>query len=199
MLIKLSEAKKVLELGVCVCVCVCVDSQSPRVDYAHFFPSPGTFTGYSALTFAEALPSDGQVYTVDNNVQSLSIATKFFSMHPDGKKIKVLNTTAENALKDQIEREKGGDGFDFVFVDADKKNYAMYYDLIMGSGILNRSNKKAMVAFDNTLWKGKIRSEDLKDKHAAAIQLFNEKIAKDTTIEQVILPVRDGITLITRR
>ena len=149
----------------------------------------GTFTGYSALCLAKGLTEKGKLITIDINPETAILAKNFFDKSIYKSKI---DFRIDNAAKLIPELPNG---IDLVFIDADKSNYALYYDLVF-----DKLNKGSVIMADNVLWSGKIL--DLaanKDKDTLALQAFNEKIAKDNRVEKIMLPLRDGITLIRKK
>lgn len=146
----------------------------------------GTFTGYSALTMAEALPEDGELFTCEYNERYEDIARSFFNKSEHGSKISLLMGKALETIP-TIEGT-----FDFVFLDADKINYPAYYEII-----LPRLEKGGIVVIDNVLWGGEVLSPE-SDK-GEAIKQLNNKITADKKVEQVMLTVRDGITLVRKK
>jgi caffeoyl-CoA O-methyltransferase len=149
----------------------------------------GTFTGYSALCLAKGLQQNGKLITLDNNPETSVMAKDFFN---------------RSAYKDQIEFILGKAAeviptlpytFDLIFIDADKKNYAIYYDLVF-----DKLNAGGLIMADNVLWSGKILDlQKNKDEDTLAIDAFNKKIAADTRVEKMMLPLRDGVTLIRKK
>lgn len=160
MLVKISGARRVLEVG--------------------------TFTGYSALTMAEALPEKGELFTCEYNKRYESLARHFFEKSEHSSKI---NLVMGKALE-TIPTISGS--FDFIFLDADKINYPEYYKLL-----LPRLNKGGIMGIDNVLWGGEA-VEPQSDK-AKAIDKLNQQIANDSSVEQVMLPVRDGLTIVRKK
>lgn len=149
----------------------------------------GTFTGYSALCLAKGLSENGKLITLDNNSQTSLIAKDFFSKSLYKNKIEFILGDAPQVIPTLPQT------FDLVFIDADKKNYALYYDLVF-----DKLNSGGLILADNVLWSGKV--VDLttnKDKGTLNMHAFNEKVAKDTRVEKVMLPLRDGITLIRKK
>jgi caffeoyl-CoA O-methyltransferase len=146
----------------------------------------GTFTGYSALSMAAALPPDGHVDTLDIEPRHAEVAQRYFDRSPHGGKI----TLHVGPALETIGRLEGD--FDFVFIDADKGNYDAYYD-----AVLPRLSERGLIAIDNTLWSGKVL--DPADEHSRAIAALNAKIAADERVVAVQLTVRDGVTLVRRR
>lgn len=142
----------------------------------------GTFTGYSALTMAEALPDEGELFTCEYNERYETLARSFFEKSEAGSKI---NLVMGKAL-DTIPTLKGT--FDFVFLDADKINYPDYYELI-----LPRLEQGGLMVVDNVFWGGDVIPKE--GEKAEAIDRLNTMMAEDASIEQVMLTVRDGITV----
>jgi caffeoyl-CoA O-methyltransferase len=148
----------------------------------------GTFTGYSALCLAKGLTEKGKLITIDNNPETAKLAKIFFdkSFYKDKIDFRIENAAT---LIPQLPN-----GIDLVFIDADKSNYSVYYDLVF-----DKLNSGGVIMADNVLWSGKILDLTANnDKDTLAIQVFNEKIAKDNRIEKVMLPLRDGVTLIRK-
>jgi len=146
----------------------------------------GTFTGYSALCLAEGLPADGRVITCDVDQASTAIARRYWARSAHGGKV-----TLE--LRPALETIATLSGpFDLVFIDADKPNYVHYWEACVP---LVRTGG-ALLA-DNVLWSGRVLDPREKDDHA--IVAFNAHVARDVRVEQVVLPIRDGITLAIKR
>jgi len=146
----------------------------------------GTFTGYSSLSIAEGLPEDGHLVTCDIDPEATSIARRYWAECPWGHKIELrlgpaLETLAE--LEGPI---------DFAFIDADKKNYIAYWDLV-----LPKMRSGGLVVVDNVLWSGTVL--DPQTDSARAIVAFNEHAAADDRVEQVMLTVRDGVTVARKK
>jgi caffeoyl-CoA O-methyltransferase len=143
----------------------------------------GMFTGYSALSVAEALPADGQVITCDINPETTAIAQRHFAGSPHGAKIDVrLGPALET-----IAHLEGS--FDLVFIDADKTNYGAYYE-----AVLPKVRSGGLIAIDNTLWHGAVL--DPKDDDSRAIDALNRHIEQDPRVDNVLLTVRDGLHLV---
>lgn len=145
----------------------------------------GTFTGYSALSMAEALPADGTITTIDINEQCLELAQRYFDLSPHGSKIKVKKGNAQEILAESVEM------FDFIFIDADKESYPAYYELC-----LPRCVAGGMIVFDNSLWGGKVLAPV--DNESISIARLNELICRDERVENVLLPVRDGMDIVRK-
>lgn len=145
----------------------------------------GTFTGYSALKMAEALPQDGILITCEYNKRYESIARSEFKNSPHGHKIILKMGPALETINEF------DDLFDFIFLDADKVNYPNYYQsvlpLLRAGGIL---------VIDNVLWEGTVL--DPKDEKSKAIDQLNQMIVEDDRVKQVMLTVRDGVTIVRK-
>ncbi len=146
----------------------------------------GMFTGYSGLCIAEGLPEDGELITCDVNPKAEEIARRAFAQSPHGKKIQIRMGPA----LETIATLQGP--LDLVFIDADKENYARYFEavlpLLKGGGL---------IVADNTLWSGRVLSPKEDSDHA--IVAFNDKVAMDDRVERVMLTLRDGVTLIRKK
>ena len=148
----------------------------------------GTFTGYSALCLAEGLAEGGRLITIEHNDEMEDSIRRNLALSPLGDKIELVIGDAKEWLAQQ---EKGA-GFDLVFIDADKKEYSDYLDLVLP---LMRDG--GWILADNTLWDGHIVEEAYdKDRQTVALRAFNDKVANDERLEKVILPLRDGLTII---
>lgn len=148
----------------------------------------GTFTGYSALCLAEGLSDSGRLVTIEHNDEMEDSIRRNLALSPLGDKIELVIGDAKEWLAQQ---EKGA-GFDLVFIDADKKEYSDYLDLVLP---LMRDG--GWILADNTLWDGHIVEEAYdKDRQTLALRAFNDKVANDERLEKVILPLRDGLTII---
>lgn len=146
----------------------------------------GTFTGYSALCMAEGLHANGRIDTIDVDEELTDMQRRYFDASGYGKQIfQHLGNAAE------IIPALNGD-FDLVFIDADKEQYPLYFDLI-----IDRINAGGLIIADNVLWSGKVVT-NAADEATQALQLFNMKMVEDTRVETVLLPVRDGLTLIRK-
>jgi caffeoyl-CoA O-methyltransferase len=149
----------------------------------------GTYTGYSALSMAEALPEDGFLLTCDRNPQTIELAKKFIAQSKHGHKVHVIQSEAIDLMKELTTKPER---FDFIFIDANKKSNPEYVEY--GLQILS---EKGMIAIDNTLWDGEVVRPD--DSLSKAIAKLNDELVKRNDIEVLLLPVRDGITLIRRK
>ncbi|WP_026999357.1 O-methyltransferase [Eisenibacter elegans] len=149
----------------------------------------GTYTGYSALCLAEGLQPQGELHTLDNNEELAPRIRRYFAQSPYAAQ---LHLHIGNAL-DLIPALK--QPFDLVFIDADKKNYDKYYDLIF-----DQLPSGALIIADNVLWSGKvIQPVKGKDVDTQALLDFNAKVQADPRVENVLLPVRDGLMLVRKK
>jgi caffeoyl-CoA O-methyltransferase len=147
----------------------------------------GTFTGYSSISMASALPPDGKVITLDVDPEATAIARRYMDESGHGDKIEIRLGPALETLQDVA------GPFDLVFIDADKPNYVNYYEaalpLLADDGLL---------IADNVLWSGRV-AEDDGDESTRAIKEFNEHVQTDDRVVSVMLTVRDGMTLVRKR
>jgi predicted O-methyltransferase YrrM len=153
----------------------------------------GVFTGYSALSVALALPDDGRVIACDVNEEWTSIARRYWREAGVDKKIDLRLRPALETLDDLIAAGEGG-RFDFAFIDADKGNYANYFERAL---VLVRPG--GLIAIDNVLWYGRVIDPAADDPDTLAIRAFNEKLHHDDRIWVSMLPVRDGLTLACKK
>lgn len=161
---------------------------------AHRVLEIGMFTGYSAMAMAEALPEDGVVVACEVDSAVAAFAQECFDASPAGRKITVKVAPALETLR-QLAVESTRP-FDFVFIDADKAGYLEYVEFLLDSALLS---PRAVIAIDNTLLQGEpyVADADI-SVNGAAIAKFNAALTYDARIEQVVVPLRDGITLIRR-
>ncbi len=159
MLVALTSAKTVLEIGM--------------------------FTGYSALSMAEALPDDGQLITCDIDEEVAKLAKDYFSRSPHGSKISIELAPALGTLS------KLNQTFDLAFLDADKENYVEYYQ-----AIIPKLTSNGLLVIDNCLWSGKVLEPEAKTD--ITIHKLNQLIVTDPRVENVVLTVRDGINLVRK-
>ena len=153
----------------------------------------GTFTGYSSTVVALALPDDGRLVCCDVSEEWTSLARMYWDEAGVAGKIDLRIAPAVETL-DQLLANGEESTYDFAFVDADKSGYDGYYERL-----LRLVRPGGLIAFDNTLWSGKVLDEDAEDKDTRAIQALNAKLAGDERITLCLLPVADGVTLARRR
>jgi caffeoyl-CoA O-methyltransferase len=160
LLVRLSGARRVLELG--------------------------TFTGYSAISMASALPDGGRIVTCDVNAEAVEVARRYIEESGYADKIEIRLGPALETL------ETLAGPFDLVFIDADKVNYRNYYE-----AVLPKLADSGLIVVDNVLWSGRVLDAD-PDESTRAIQEFNDHVAGDSRVVAVMLTVRDGMTLIRK-
>tara|TARA_R110002124_G_scaffold48026_3_gene142166 strand:- start:1005 stop:1664 length:660 start_codon:yes stop_codon:yes gene_type:complete len=159
MIVKISGAKRILEIG--------------------------TFTGYSAIMMAEALPEYGELITLEMNLRYQKLAQKHFDLSEAGDKINMIKGNAQHTIKELQGK------FDLVYLDGDKLRYEFYYEQVMP--LLNSGG---LIIADNVLWDGTVL--DPEDEKAKVIAAFNKMVAEDGQVEQVLLPIRDGVNVIRK-
>jgi caffeoyl-CoA O-methyltransferase len=150
----------------------------------------GTFTGYSALCVARALPADGRLLCCDVNEEWTSIARRYWERAGIANKITLKLGPAADTLK----ALPASHTFDFAFIDADKSNYLVYYE-----EILKRMRPNGLILLDNVLWSGAVVDESNNDENTVALRAINTFIAKDTRVEAVMLGVADGLTVVRKK
>lgn len=145
----------------------------------------GTYTGYATLCLAEGLQKDGILHTIDIKEELQDLQREFFDRSGKGKQIiQHLGQAIDIIPKLQTT-------FDLVFIDADKQNYANYFDLV-----IEKMNSGGIILSDNVLWSGKVVEEvKSNDKQTQALLAYNEKLKEDPRVETVLLPIRDGLTI----
>jgi caffeoyl-CoA O-methyltransferase len=148
----------------------------------------GTFTGYSALSMAEALPPDGRIVTCDVSEEHLAIARRHIAASPYAGVIEIRSGPA----LETIATLPGP--FDLVFIDADKTSYSAYYE-----ATLAKLAPDGVILVDNVLWSGRVLDPAITDPDTAAITAFNDQVRADDRVEVVMLTVRDGVSLIRHR
>ena len=163
-LIKVSNVKKILEIG--------------------------SFTGFSALSMAMALPADGILISLDKNPE-FSNKAKYFYDKAKEKRIKQIIKPAIESLKELKDTKKL---FDLIFIDADKENYLNYYESCM-----NLIDKKGLIVIDNVLWHGEVADEANNDKFTNIIRHFNNHVKQDKRITKNIVPIGDGLTICIKK
>ena len=163
-LIKTSNTKKVLEIG--------------------------SFTGFSALSMALALPSDGLLISLDKSPEFSMKAQSFYKKAKEKKIKQIVKPATEslNELKDSSQR------FDLIFIDADKENYLKYYEASM-----DLINKNGLIVIDNVLWHGEVIDDTKNDKFTNIIREFNTHIKKDSRVAKNIIPIGDGLTICIKK
>ena len=163
-LVKVSNVKKILEIG--------------------------SFTGFSALSMAMALPADGILISLDKNPE-FSNKAKYFYDKAKEKRIKQIIKPAIESLKELKDTKKL---FDLIFIDADKENYLNYYESCM-----DLIDKKGLIVIDNVLWHGEVADVTNNDKYTNIIRDFNNHVKKDKRITKNIIPIGDGLTICIKK
>ncbi len=146
----------------------------------------GTFTGYSALCLAAGIPKGGVLHTIDSDEEKESIVRKYIQKASLESLIQFHIGNAMTIIPELNLQ------FDLVFIDADKENYTHYFDLV-----IDKVSSGGLIIADNILWKGKVLATPF-DKKTAAIDAFNKKVQADTRVENVLLPIRDGLMVIRK-
>jgi predicted O-methyltransferase YrrM len=143
----------------------------------------GTYTGYSALCMAEGIKEQGKIHTIDSNEEVCDFAKKYFKRSQYSDNI-IQHVGDANNIIPTIEET-----FQLVFIDADKENYLNYFNLVF-----NKLSIGGYIITDNVLWSGKVLEEDM-DKETKAIALYNTKINQDKRVDNILLPIRDGLMI----
>lgn len=150
----------------------------------------GTFTGYSALCLAEGAPKDSKVVTIEIDDELEGFIQKYFNESEYGHKIELKIGNALDIMplyKDSL--------FDLIFIDANKRDYYDYYEIA-----LNKLRKGGVILADNTLWNGKVVEEfHQNDDQTRGVLNFNKRVKEDIRVEKVIIPIRDGLTIIHKK
>ena len=147
----------------------------------------GTFTGLSTLSMSLALPEDGTVLALDKNQETSNAAINFFKKASQENKIKIIIAPALESLKNLTDNKKK---FDLVFIDADKENYKNYFNFSV-----DLVDKDGLIVIDNVLWHGDVVDDNKKDKLTVSIREFNSYVNKDQRVENLIVPVGDGLSV----
>ncbi len=149
----------------------------------------GTFTGYSALCLAEGLCEGGEVHTIEIDDEIEDFTRSHLARSPYGNRIKLMIGDAVEIVPTL------SDTYDLVFIDANKRDYLKYYELV-----LPKVRPEGFILADNTLWDGKVVTDPhSRDAQTVGIERFNDFIATDNRVEKVILPLRDGLTILWKK
>lgn len=148
----------------------------------------GTYTGYSALCLAEGLTSEGEMVTIDVNEELASRVQSYFDASPFSKQIRYVISSALDVIPTLNEE------WDIVFIDADKQNYIEYYEMV-----LPFVKTGGYIILDNVLWSGKVVDLDKNDKDTALLRKLNAIIHEDVRVEEVLLPIRDGLMIARKK
>jgi caffeoyl-CoA O-methyltransferase len=149
----------------------------------------GTFTGYSSLAIAKALPENGKLLCCDVSEEWTSIARKYWKKAGVDKKIELVIAPANETLANLPDDKK----IDFAFIDADKGGYLEYYE-----AIVPRLSEHGLIAIDNVLWSGRVVNPEISDDDTVSIRNFNNHVSQDKRVSSVILSIGDGLTLVKR-
>lgn len=147
----------------------------------------GTYTGYSALCIYEGLDEKGVIHTIDKNEELVDIQKKYFTKTGDVEKFIQHTGTALDIIPEINET------FDFIFLDADKENYINYFNCI-----IDKLNKNGVILADNVLWSGKVIDKNQQDETTKILRKFNDIVNNDCRVETILLPIRDGISIIRK-
>lgn len=150
----------------------------------------GTYTGYSTICLAEGAPSTSKIVTIEIDDEMECFIKKYFKESKYGHKIELIIGDAVKLMHDFED-----DYFDLIFIDGNKRDYCAYYDIAF-----DKLRNGGIILADNTLWNGKVIDENFrKDYQTKGVLEFNKRIKEDTRIEKVILPIRDGLTIIQKK
>jgi predicted O-methyltransferase YrrM len=152
----------------------------------------GTFTGYSSICIAGALPADGELVCCDDSEEWTAMAKKFWTQAGLGERIRLRLGDAGATLQDLLDAGQA-ETFDFVFIDADKQNYPLYYERA-----LKLLSPHGLIAVDNTLWGGDVADPENNEPGTRAIRGFNETLKQDDRVDISLVPIGDGLTLVRK-
>ena len=147
----------------------------------------GTFTGFATICMARGMASDGLLTTIEANEEYEGVIRKYLDKAGVADRVKLILGDAKEVIPSLEE------GFDLVFIDADKISYPKYYDLVM-----EKLSPGGVILADNVLWEGKVLNANTKERDTQAIREFNEKVQNDPRVENVLLPLRDGLMMIKK-
>ncbi len=153
----------------------------------------GVFTGYSSLSVALALPSNGQIVACDVSEEYTAIARRYWEVAGVANKISLHLAPAIDTLDKLIAEGQAGT-FDFAFIDADKENYEAYFERS-----LQLVRNGGLIVIDNVLWSGKVADPQIQDESTVAIRTFNDKLRNDPRVTLSVVPIGDGLTLALKR
>jgi predicted O-methyltransferase YrrM len=153
----------------------------------------GTFTGYSALSMAQSLPSDGQLITCDINQEWTAVARRYWDEAGVGDRIQLRLGPATETLDSLLDSEGPG-SFDLAFIDADKENYTAYYERS-----LKLLRQGGLILIDNVLWSGRVADPSVNTSPTNALRELNQALHQDQRISLSMIPVADGLTLAYKR
>ena len=150
----------------------------------------GSFTGFSALSMALALPSDGSLISLDKNLEFSKKAKVFYEKANENKIIQIIKPALESLNELKNSKTK----FDLVFIDADKENYLNYYNIC-----IDLIDKGRLIIIDNVLWHGEVADGSKNDKFTSIIRDFNKYLKQDSRVSKNIIPVGDGFTICIKK
>ncbi len=153
----------------------------------------GTFTGYSSLCMAQALPDSGRLICCDVSEEWTAMARRYWEKAGVAHKIDLRIAPALDTLRRLLDNGQG-ESFDMAFVDADKANYRAYYECC-----LSLLKPGGLILLDNTLWSGRVADDSVTDEDTVALRAFNASLKDDTRIDFSLLPMADGLTLVRKR
>ena len=153
----------------------------------------GTFTGYSALAVAGALPEDGRLVCCDISAEWTALGERYWREAGVGARIELRLAPASDTLRDLLARDGAG-SYDFAFIDADKSGYDAYYE-----ACLRLLRTDGVIVLDNMLWSGRVADADVNDADSAAIRALNAKIHADARVDASLLTIGDGVMLVRKR
>lgn len=145
----------------------------------------GTFTGFGSICIARGLPDDGKLITIEANEEYEEIIHRYLEKAGVAHKVELILGDATTVIPTLT------DSFDLVYIDADKRNYPLYYELVK-----KKTHTGSVILADNVLWDGKVLNSNTKEQDTQAIIAFNQIVQADPTVENVILPIRDGLMMI---
>lgn len=148
----------------------------------------GTYTSYSALCIAEGLADEGKITTIDKNDELEEIIHKYIHESGNQNRIEFISGDAMQIIPTLNKN------WDLVFIDADKTNYSNYFDLV-----IDKVPKDAYIIIDNVLWSGKVLDKNALDPDTKAIKEFNQKVNEDDRVQNVLLPIRDGLMILRKK
>lgn len=161
-----------------------------RLSDARLAVEVGVFTGYSSIAIARGLPPDGRLIACDASEEWTSMARRYWERAQVQEQIELRVGRADESLR----ALPGGEHVDFAFIDADKSGYPVYYE-----ELLTRLRPGGLLVLDNTLQRGRVVDPDDQSPNVVAIRQVNDLIAEDARAESVLLPVRDGLTVVRKR
>lgn len=145
----------------------------------------GTYTGFASICMARGLSADGKLITIEVNEENEEIIRRYLEKAGVAPQVELILGDAKTVIPTLT------DSFDLVYIDADKQNYPLYYELVK-----QKTHKGSIILADNVLWDGKVLDANTKDRDTQAIIAFNQRVQADPTVENVILSIRDGLMMI---